>query len=198
MNTDIPHVPAIDELMEDPNADEDLIPRDTRRVTRLLDAVIQPDGTLSDSEDEGEGGRRNHATNRDVDTEAAEDFTSTQAVTSPPLTAEEKETTPETTNDEEMKPAEPEETQAESEAKPDAVTEEGPKETVLKANTVPAATGIMNPGSTGGGGPSASASVVMHEAEAPMEVDEPSKKAKSPTPPAKEDHSSSASIMNPH
>jgi hypothetical protein len=67
---DIPRVPAVDDLMEDPNADEDLIPLDTRRVTRLLDSVIQPDGTLSDSEDEGEGGRRNHATNRDVDTEA--------------------------------------------------------------------------------------------------------------------------------
>jgi hypothetical protein len=64
---DIPAVPAIDALMGDPNEDEDLIPPDTRRVTRLLDALVQPEGELSDSDDEGEGKRRNHASARDED-----------------------------------------------------------------------------------------------------------------------------------
>src|ERR1700761_1586345 len=53
--------------MEDPNADEDLIPPDSRRHRRLLDSRIQNDGELSDSDDEGEGGRRNHARHRDSD-----------------------------------------------------------------------------------------------------------------------------------
>ncbi|KAF8832598.1 hypothetical protein HHX47_DHR1001478 [Lentinula edodes] len=64
--TDIPTLP-IDAEMDDPNADEDLIPRDTRRSQRLLDSRIQNDGELSDSDDEGEGGRRNHARHRDSD-----------------------------------------------------------------------------------------------------------------------------------
>lgn len=55
--------------MDDPNEDEDLIPRDTRRVTRLLDSVVQNDGELSDSDDEGEGGRRDHTSHREDDTE---------------------------------------------------------------------------------------------------------------------------------
>jgi histone deacetylase 1/2 len=70
---DIPHVAAIDALMDDPNEDEDLIPHDTRRVTRLLDSVVQNDGELSDSDDEGEGGRRNHASARDEDDAMATD-----------------------------------------------------------------------------------------------------------------------------
>jgi hypothetical protein len=165
--------------MDDPDADEDLIPADTRRVTRLLDSMIQPDGTLSDSEDEGEGGRRNIASNHDVDTEAPEP-------TPAPSTSEEtKDSTPEVTaNDEEMKEAE-DETSAgdEKETEPSAPVE-GPKETVLKATTAPAATGIMNPGSTGGAGPSASTTAVVHETEAPMEVDEPAKSAEPAPAPA--------------
>lgn len=47
--------------MDDISRDDDLIPPDDRRPQRLLDSLIQPDGELSDSEDEGEGGRRDHA-----------------------------------------------------------------------------------------------------------------------------------------
>jgi len=61
--TDTPTLP-IDAEMDDLNADEDLIPPDTRRPRRLLDSRIQNDGELSDSDDEGEGGRRNHARHR--------------------------------------------------------------------------------------------------------------------------------------
>lgn len=57
----------IDEMIEDPNKDEDLIPPDERRPRRLLDSRRQADGELSDSDDEGEGGRRNHASHRDAD-----------------------------------------------------------------------------------------------------------------------------------
>ncbi|EMD41662.1 histone deacetylase complex catalytic component RPD3 [Gelatoporia subvermispora B] len=64
--TDIPRVP-IDELMDDPDADEDLIPTNERRPQRLLDSRRQADGELSDSDDEGEGGRRNHASHKDRD-----------------------------------------------------------------------------------------------------------------------------------
>ncbi|CAL1696435.1 unnamed protein product [Somion occarium] len=64
--TDIPRVP-IDAMMEDANEDEDLIPPDERRHPRLLDTRRQADGELSDSDDEGEGGRRNHASHRDAD-----------------------------------------------------------------------------------------------------------------------------------
>ncbi|KII93636.1 hypothetical protein PLICRDRAFT_694782 [Plicaturopsis crispa FD-325 SS-3] len=62
--SDIPRTP-IDALMDDPNEDEDLIPPDVRRPQRLLDSRRQADGDLSDSDDEGEGGRRNHARHRD-------------------------------------------------------------------------------------------------------------------------------------
>lgn len=51
----------IDEEMNDLNADEDLIPKDVRRPRSILDSRIQRDGELSDSDDEGEGGRRDHA-----------------------------------------------------------------------------------------------------------------------------------------
>ncbi|KAF9036492.1 histone deacetylase complex catalytic component RPD3 [Hymenopellis radicata] len=57
---DIPSMP-IDEEMNDPNAYEDLIPKDERRTRSILDSRIQGDGELSDSDDEGEGNRRDHA-----------------------------------------------------------------------------------------------------------------------------------------
>ncbi|KAH7914500.1 histone deacetylase complex catalytic component RPD3 [Hygrophoropsis aurantiaca] len=62
--SDIPRLP-IDEEMDDPSLNDDLIPPDTRRHRRLLDSRIQRDGELSDSDDEGEGGRRDHANHRD-------------------------------------------------------------------------------------------------------------------------------------
>lgn len=40
---------------------------DNRRPQRLLDSRRQADGELSDSDDEGEGGRRNHMRHRDPD-----------------------------------------------------------------------------------------------------------------------------------
>lgn len=46
--------------MADLNADEDLIPKDERRHRSILDTRVQHDGELSDSDDEGDGGRRNH------------------------------------------------------------------------------------------------------------------------------------------
>ncbi|KAJ7785969.1 histone deacetylase complex, catalytic component RPD3 [Mycena metata] len=64
--SDIPTLP-IDMALDDPNEDEDLIPPDTRRHRRLLDSRRQADGELSDSDDEGEGGRTNHADHRDPD-----------------------------------------------------------------------------------------------------------------------------------
>lgn len=63
-NTDIPSLP-IDDIIEDPNKDEDLIPPNERRPMRMLDARRQGDGELSDSDDEGEGGRRDHASHKD-------------------------------------------------------------------------------------------------------------------------------------
>ena len=63
---DIPSMP-IDEAVEDPNKDEDLIPPNDRRPQRILDSRRQLDGELSDSDDEGEGGRRNHASHRNAD-----------------------------------------------------------------------------------------------------------------------------------
>lgn len=66
VRADIPSMP-IDDMIEDQNKDEDLIPPDERRPRRLLDSRRQADGELSDSDDEGEGGRRNHASYRDAD-----------------------------------------------------------------------------------------------------------------------------------
>ena len=51
--------------MDDMNQDEDLIPSDSRRHRRLLDSRVQADGELSDSDDEGEGGRRDYANHKD-------------------------------------------------------------------------------------------------------------------------------------
>lgn len=65
-SVDIPTLP-IDMALDDPNEDEDLIPPDSRRHRRLLDSRRQADGELSDSDDEGEGGRTNHAQHRDPD-----------------------------------------------------------------------------------------------------------------------------------
>jgi len=62
--TDIPKTP-IDDAIDDMNQDEDLIPSDTRRHRRLLDSRVQADGELSDSDDEGEGGRRDYANHKD-------------------------------------------------------------------------------------------------------------------------------------
>jgi histone deacetylase 1/2 len=56
----------IDMQLED-NEDEDLISQDQRRPSRLLDHLRQKDDEFSDSDDEGEGGRRNHARYRDKD-----------------------------------------------------------------------------------------------------------------------------------
>jgi histone deacetylase 1/2 len=46
-----------------------LIPKDERRPRRLLDSRRQADGELSDSDDEGEGGRKDHSNNHDADPE---------------------------------------------------------------------------------------------------------------------------------
>lgn len=55
----------MDDVTDDMNQDEDLIPPDTRRHRRLLDSRVQADGELSDSDDEGEGGRRDYANHKD-------------------------------------------------------------------------------------------------------------------------------------
>ena len=54
--------------MDDPTAGDDaLIPPDVRRPQRLLDSRRQPDGELSDSDDEGTGGRRDRASWKERD-----------------------------------------------------------------------------------------------------------------------------------
>ncbi|KAL6304187.1 histone deacetylase [Sparassis latifolia] len=63
---DIPRLP-IDGALEDAGADEDLISPDERRPQRLLDSRRQADGELSDSDDEGEDDRRNHASHLERD-----------------------------------------------------------------------------------------------------------------------------------
>jgi histone deacetylase 1/2 len=60
---DRPTMP-IDALMDDLNRDEDEDDPNERRPQRLLDALIRPDGELSDSEDEGDG-RRDHRSRRE-------------------------------------------------------------------------------------------------------------------------------------
>ncbi|KAJ2928889.1 hypothetical protein H1R20_g8180, partial [Candolleomyces eurysporus] len=64
--TDIPSLP-IDVDLEDPNQDEDMDDPNERRPMRLLDSRRQADGELSDSDDEGEGGRRDHADHKDFE-----------------------------------------------------------------------------------------------------------------------------------
>ncbi|KAH9937447.1 histone deacetylase [Fomitopsis serialis] len=63
---DVPRIP-LDDLLDDLDEDEDMISRDERRPQRLLDARRQADGELSDSDDEGEGGRRDHASHAERD-----------------------------------------------------------------------------------------------------------------------------------
>ena len=60
---------AIDEATGDSTQGADLIPPNTRRHRQLLDSRIQADGELSDSDDEEECGRRDHAHHRDRDSE---------------------------------------------------------------------------------------------------------------------------------
>ncbi|PPQ69652.1 hypothetical protein CVT25_014087 [Psilocybe cyanescens] len=59
--SDIPSLPMIDDPMDDPYEDEDLMDPNDRRPVGILDSRRQVDGDYSDSDDEGEGGRRNHA-----------------------------------------------------------------------------------------------------------------------------------------
>ncbi|KAF9014981.1 histone deacetylase complex, catalytic component RPD3 [Cyathus striatus] len=58
--TDIPNAP-IDAVMEDVDAADDLFDPNDRRPVGIMDSRRQGDGELSDSDDEGDGGRRNHA-----------------------------------------------------------------------------------------------------------------------------------------
>lgn len=60
-------IPQLPHDLDDPNQDEDMIDPDERRPQSLRDIRIQPEGELSDSEDEGEGGRRNRQDRRTVD-----------------------------------------------------------------------------------------------------------------------------------
>lgn len=62
--SDIPRIP-IDDLMDDLNQDEDAADPDDRRNQRHLDTRVQADGELSDSDDEGDGGRRDHKSHKD-------------------------------------------------------------------------------------------------------------------------------------
>ncbi|KAL4068274.1 hypothetical protein V8B97DRAFT_881163 [Scleroderma yunnanense] len=67
--SDIPKLP-IDDAMDDINQDEDLISPDERRHRRLLDSRVQADGELSDSDDEGEGGRRDRSSYKERGSES--------------------------------------------------------------------------------------------------------------------------------
>jgi len=84
---DIPHLP-IDELMDDLNQDEDTIDPDDRRNQRMLDTRVQADGELSDSDDEGEGGRRNrHSHKGDSGMVSARKFVTTTGIMNPGASA---------------------------------------------------------------------------------------------------------------
>jgi len=73
--SDIPAMPIDTIIDDDPDEDDaELINPNDRRPMRLLDSRRQPDGELSDSEDEGEGGRRNHASYRERDTNGGHKF----------------------------------------------------------------------------------------------------------------------------
>ncbi|KAG8684551.1 histone deacetylase, partial [Ceratobasidium sp. 395] len=65
--TDIPR--TADDYADD-NADEDMDDPNERLPVRQRQRMIQPDMELSDSEDEGEGGRRNHQENKTVEKSA--------------------------------------------------------------------------------------------------------------------------------
>jgi histone deacetylase 1/2 len=84
---DVPHLP-IDELMDDLNQDEDTVDPDDRRNQRLLDSRVQADGELSDSDDEGEGGRKNqHSHKDDDDLVPARKFVTTTGIMNPGASA---------------------------------------------------------------------------------------------------------------
>ena len=84
---DIPHLP-IDDLMDDLNQDEDTVDPDDRRNQRLLDSRVQADGELSDSDDEGEGGRKNnHSHKNDDDPVPARKFVTTTGIMNPGASA---------------------------------------------------------------------------------------------------------------
>ena len=68
--SDVPRIP-IDDVMDDIDEGEDTVSKDERRPQRLLDSRRQADGELSDSDDEGEGGRRNHASHAERDSVTA-------------------------------------------------------------------------------------------------------------------------------
>ncbi|KAI0322277.1 histone deacetylase complex catalytic component RPD3 [Amylostereum chailletii] len=63
--TDIPTLP-IDAELDDMNQDEDMLDPDDRRPQAVLDRRVQAAGELSDSDDEDEGGRRDHASFREA------------------------------------------------------------------------------------------------------------------------------------
>lgn len=84
---DIPHLP-VDDLMDDLNQDEDTIDPDDRRNQRLLDSRVQGDGELSDSDDEGEGGRKNkHSHKDDHDLVPSRKFVTTTGIMNPGASA---------------------------------------------------------------------------------------------------------------
>ena len=83
---DIPHLP-IDDLMDDLNQDEDTIDPDERRNQRLLDSRVQADGGLSDSDDEGEGGRRNQHSHKTDGVVPARKFVTTTGIMNPGASA---------------------------------------------------------------------------------------------------------------
>lgn len=84
---DVPHLP-LDDLMDDLNQDEDTIDPDDRRSQRLLDSRVQAGGELSDSDDEGEGGRKDqHSHKDDDDLVPARKFVTTTGIMNPGASA---------------------------------------------------------------------------------------------------------------
>jgi histone deacetylase 1/2 len=74
--------------MDDLNQDEDTIDPDDRRNQRLLDSRVQAEGELSDSDDEGEGGRKNqHSHKDDRERVPARKFVTTTGIMNPGASA---------------------------------------------------------------------------------------------------------------